>query len=174
MAATDFLIKEKDEQIQALVNALSISMADPLPHPSKDTPQRPNPNTPPSSPWGPGQSPAPSKDDKLAHHIQQKLQIGPGQPSNPWDTYGPLPPIPNPAGEGWGEPAQPPGGHEQYELQPGWWRNDMQISQYNPNDPTPKMYRVTEKDKEQNTKAYQLLMEGNPNYFWNPIKPERV
>ena len=67
MAATDFLIKEKDEQIQALVNALSISMADPLPPPDRDTPQHPDTNAPPSSPWLPGKSPAPSRDDKLAH-----------------------------------------------------------------------------------------------------------
>ena len=38
-------------------------MASPLPHPSKDTPQKPNPNSPPSSPWLPGQSPAPSRKD---------------------------------------------------------------------------------------------------------------
>ena len=40
---------------------LKISMADPLPPPDKDTRQRPNPNNPPSSPWLPGKSPAPSK-----------------------------------------------------------------------------------------------------------------
>ena len=45
------------------------AMADPLPHPSKDTPQRPNPNAPPSSPYLPGKGPG-SKDDKLAHAIQ--------------------------------------------------------------------------------------------------------
>jgi len=50
MAGSDWLTKE-----------LKISMADPLPHPSEDKPQRPNPNNPPSSPWLPGQSPAPSK-----------------------------------------------------------------------------------------------------------------
>ena len=33
-------------------------MASPLPHPSKDTPQRPNPNRPGQSPWLPGKSPA--------------------------------------------------------------------------------------------------------------------
>ena len=38
-------------------------MADPLPHPSKDTRKKPNPNSPPSSPWLPGQSPAPSRKD---------------------------------------------------------------------------------------------------------------
>ena len=88
MAATDFLIKEKDEQIQALVNALQISLAEPLPHPSKDTPQRPNPNTPPSSPWGPGQSPAPSRDDKLVHgrhHPGFKLPTG--RKIRPSDTH---------------------------------------------------------------------------------------
>ena len=50
MAGSDWLTKE-----------LKISMADPLPHPSEDKPQRPNPNNPPSSPWLPGKSPAPSK-----------------------------------------------------------------------------------------------------------------
>ena len=42
--------------------------AEPLPHPSKDTPPRPNPNTPPSSPWLPGKSPAvPGQGLELAH-----------------------------------------------------------------------------------------------------------
>ena len=38
-------------------------MASPLPHPSEDKPQKPNPNSPPSSPWLPGKSPAPSRKD---------------------------------------------------------------------------------------------------------------
>ncbi len=46
-------------------------MADPLPHPSKDTPQRPNPNNPPSSPWLPGQSPAPSKKELVNLKIRK-------------------------------------------------------------------------------------------------------
>ena len=40
--------------------------AEPLPHPGHDTPQRPNPNTPPSSPWLPGKSPAPSRPNIFA------------------------------------------------------------------------------------------------------------
>ena len=43
----------------------AVAMADPLPHPSKDTPQRPNPNAPPSSPYEPGKSPVPSRDDRF-------------------------------------------------------------------------------------------------------------
>lgn len=45
--------------------SFDIAMADPLPHPSKDTPQRPNPNAPPSSPYAPGKSPMPSRDDRF-------------------------------------------------------------------------------------------------------------
>ena len=45
---------------------MDIVMADPLPHPSEDKPQRPNPNQEPSSPYLPGKSPVPSRDDKLA------------------------------------------------------------------------------------------------------------
>ena len=91
MAATDFLIKEKDEQIQALVNALQISLAEPLPHPSKDTPQRPNPNTPPSSPWEPYKSPAPSRDDKLAHRSHEPSFTHDGIPRYGWgdDSHDP-------------------------------------------------------------------------------------
>ena len=42
--------------------------ADPLPPPDRDTPQHPDKNAPPSSPWLPGKSPAPSRDDRLLAH----------------------------------------------------------------------------------------------------------
>ncbi len=48
------------------LTGMDIVMADPLPHPSEDKPQRPNPNQEPSSPYLPGKSPVPSRDDKLA------------------------------------------------------------------------------------------------------------
>tara|TARA_R100000152_G_C6687612_1_gene120000 strand:+ start:114 stop:749 length:636 start_codon:yes stop_codon:yes gene_type:complete len=65
-ALTDSLQIAYQEGFDTAKEGLKISMADPLPHPAKDTPQRPNPNSPPSSPWLPGKSPAPSRDDKLA------------------------------------------------------------------------------------------------------------
>ena len=148
MAAYDFLIKEKDEQIDKLVNALTIAnnYRNWNPHGSinEDGDAYQDYKRPPEVP---GELPDTYRGPVFGTEeggqmffdfvkqlrinnpeLAQNLQIGPGQPSNPWDTYGPLPPIPNPAGEGWGEPAQPPGGHEKYELQPGWWRNDLQIS----------------------------------------------
>ena len=45
-----------------------MAMAEPLPHPSEDTPKKPNPNAPPSSPYLPGKGPG-SKDDKLVHAV---------------------------------------------------------------------------------------------------------
>ena len=45
------------------------AMADPLPPPDKDIPQRPNPNVPPSSPYLPGKSP--HKLD-LAHYTEER------------------------------------------------------------------------------------------------------
>ena len=47
-------------------------MADALPPPAEDTPQRPDPTKPGQSPWLPGKSPAPSRDDKLAHGTHQE------------------------------------------------------------------------------------------------------
>ena len=66
--------------------------------------------------------------------LAQNLQVGPGKPSSGWETLEPLPPIPNPAGEGWGEPAEPPGGHEKWELRPGWWKNkEISMGKKTPN-----------------------------------------
>ena len=73
---------------------LQIGMADPLPHPSKDVPQRPNPNAPPSSPWEPYKSPAPSRDDKLAHRSHE-----------PSFTHGGIPRY------GWGDDSHDPNQH---------------------------------------------------------------
>ena len=64
---------------------LMISMADPLPHPSEDERKRPNPNTPPSSPYERGKSP---------HTIQAGLKINPNvahtphTPDTTYDDYG--------------------------------------------------------------------------------------
>ena len=58
-----------------------IAMADPLPHPSKDTPQKPDPNSPPASPYLPGKGPG-SKDDKLASG-GPALPGEPGRPGTP-------------------------------------------------------------------------------------------
>ena len=62
----------KDESLLKTIERLKISMADPLPHPAEDTPQRPDPTKPGQSPWLPGKSPAPSRDDKLAHGTHQE------------------------------------------------------------------------------------------------------
>ena len=65
--------------------------ADPLPPPDRDTPQRPNPNAPPSSPWLPGKSPAPSRDDKLAHRSHEPSFTHDGIPRYGWgdDSHDP-------------------------------------------------------------------------------------
>ena len=68
-----------------------IVMADPLPHPSEDKPQRPNPNQEPSSPYLPGKSPVPSRDDKLAsERINPDTILLPFIPKEPTtdDSYG--------------------------------------------------------------------------------------
>ena len=82
---------------------LQIGMADPLPHPSKDVPQRPNPNAPPSSPWEPYKSPAPSRDDKLVHRSHKPSFTHDGIPRyvtpgthNPKQHNPPVDPAGNP------------------------------------------------------------------------------
>ena len=72
------------------LTGMDIVMADPLPHPSEDKPQRPNPNAPPSSPYLPGKSPVPSRDDKLAG-VRPGMMGIPG--SEEEDTKFPMPII---------------------------------------------------------------------------------
>ena len=67
-----------------------------------------------------------------------------------------------------------------YETEIEEWKNKQQPKQnlkINPPEAlamADKMYRVTELDKKQNNEAWKQLMKGNPNYFYKPIKEERV
>ena len=60
-------LKIQEQEIESLQQQLMIG-ADPLPHPSEDDRQIPNPNQKPSSPYLPGKSP---------HKMQAGLQINP-------------------------------------------------------------------------------------------------
>ncbi len=95
-------------------------MADPLPPPDKDTRQRPNPNNPPSSPWLPGKSPAPSKKE-LAN-----LKIRKGAKDKKGIKY-PMPVIESESNEGIGP------GKELFDF---WGKYDgREIIQANVNNP---------------------------------------
>ncbi len=94
-------------------------MADPLPPPDKDTRQRPNPNNPPSSPWLPGKSPAPSKKG-LAN-----LKIRKGAKDKKGIKY-PMPVIESESNEGIGP------GKELFDF---WGKYGSETIQANVNNP---------------------------------------
>ena len=87
------------------------AFAEPLPHPSEDTPQKPNPNTPPSSPYLPGKGPG-SKDDKLASE-----RINPGTILLPFNLKEPD------TDDSYGEPHGTPEEIEEL-MEKGWASHD--------------------------------------------------
>ena len=55
-----------------------------------------------------------------------------------------------------------------------WYSEHGHQAMYNPNDPNPRMFKVTDKDKEMKNRAWDEFMEGNPSYMYVPLQKAQV